>query len=121
MSYLNLLSGFKQILARARVDCGDAMTLGSRPIAAGMNVASAVGTAAGSNGTLTVTFAVALPDANYGIDLTAYSNNAANIANDNTLSWMIQSKSATGFALSSREWSPVVQGVTVDFQCWKIT
>jgi hypothetical protein len=119
MSYLNV--GLKKVLARARVDCGDPIPAGARPITAALNVASAIGGGQTVTTSLTITFTTPITDPDYGIDFTPYCNGAANANNDNTLTWMIRSKTSTGFVLSVRELASVAQNVSVDFQCWSLT
>jgi hypothetical protein len=121
MSFLNTPSGLKQILARARVDCGDVVPSGARSISDAVNVASATGSGSSINATLTVLYTSPIADVNYGIDVTLSSNNGANIVSHNTVTWIIQSKDVNGFVVNFREWLSVGQDVSIDFQCWTLS
>jgi hypothetical protein len=99
------------------VDIGDAVVAGSRPITNNLNFATAVGSGTTQNATLTVTFATPLTDLNYRINCTLLTNTPASINNDNSLNWMQQAKSLTGFTINFREWISVGQNCSVDIEC----
>ena len=107
---------FPKVLAKATVLIGDPVAVGARTLANVINVASA----SGLDGAATVTrmqvvFTTAVSTADYLIQANITSVNPAGYVNDSSLSWVVVSKSTTGFVVVFRETLGVAQNINFDF------
>ena len=107
---------FPKVLAKATVLIGDPVAVGARTLANVINVASA----SGLDGAATVTrmqvvFTTSVSTADYLINGDIVSVNPAGYVNDSSLSWVVVSKSTTGFVVVFRETLGVAQNINFDF------
>lgn len=106
-----------QVVARGVINLGDPTPLGARPVTDSFNIASATGLDGPlATSRVSVVFSAPVQSLSYRVSGSLELAGPYTAAQIN-LSWMVVSKSLTGFVFATRESTSVAQNVNFNFDC----